>query len=54
MVILINHSNSPYEVKKGDKIAQLILERIVTPAVEQVDQLDNTERGDHGLGSTGR
>ena len=40
-------------VKKGDRIAQLILERIMTPEVEEVEDLDATVRGSHGYGSTG-
>ena len=40
-------------VKKGDRIAQLILERIMTPEVEEVDDLDATVRGSGGYGSTG-
>lgn len=40
-------------VKVGDRIAQLVLERIVTPAVVQVDDLDTTDRGAGGFGSTG-
>ncbi len=40
-------------VKVGDRIAQLILERIVTPEVEAVQELSNTVRGAGGYGSTG-
>lgn len=40
-------------VKAGDRIAQLVLERIATPAVEEVASLDDTERGAGGFGSTG-
>lgn len=40
-------------VKKGDRIAQLILERIMTPEVEEVEDLDATVRGSGGYGSTG-
>lgn len=40
-------------VRKGDRIAQLILERILTPEVEEVDELDSTVRGSGGYGSTG-
>ena len=37
----------------GDRIAQLILERICTPEIEEVDDLDSTARGSGGFGSTG-
>jgi hypothetical protein len=40
-------------VKRGDRIAQLVLERIVTPAVLEVEELDDTARGANGFGSTG-
>lgn len=40
-------------VKKGDRVAQLILERIVTPEVVEVQSLDDTTRGANGYGSTG-
>jgi dUTP pyrophosphatase len=40
-------------VKRGDRIAQLILERIVTPEVVEVDDLEATMRGAGGFGSTG-
>lgn len=40
-------------MKVGDRIAQLIIERILTPEVEEVDDLDSTVRGSGGFGSTG-
>ncbi|KAK4283666.1 hypothetical protein QN277_000593 [Acacia crassicarpa] len=52
-VILFNHSNADFEVKVGDRIAQLIIERIVALEVEEVADLDSTARGEGGFGSTG-
>ncbi|KAL8026714.1 hypothetical protein ABFX02_14G046900 [Erythranthe guttata] len=52
-VILFNHSDVDFEVKTGDRIAQLIIEKIVTPEVTEVDDLDSTVRGSGGFGSTG-
>lgn len=52
-VILFNHSDADFEVKMGDRIAQLILEKIVTPEVLEVEDLDSTLRGESGFGSTG-
>ncbi|KAG6490761.1 deoxyuridine 5'-triphosphate nucleotidohydrolase-like [Zingiber officinale] len=52
-VILFNHSDADFEVKPGDRIAQLILERIMTPEVIEAVDLDSTARGDGGFGSTG-
>ena len=42
-----------FAVEIGDRIAQLILERIVTPEVIEVDDIEETERGAGGFGSTG-
>ncbi|XP_064548591.1 uncharacterized protein dUTPase [Drosophila montana] len=52
-VVLFNHSETDFEVKRGDRIAQFICERISIPELEQVDKLDDTERGEAGFGSTG-
>ena len=52
-VVLFNHGDHDFEVKMGDRIAQLILERIDTPPVEEVQGLDSTVRGSGGFGSTG-
>ncbi|CAD7699265.1 unnamed protein product [Ostreobium quekettii] len=52
-VILFNHGDEDFQVKRGDRIAQLILERIITPDVEEVAELEETERGEGGFGSTG-
>eukprot|EP00303_Exanthemachrysis_gayraliae_P004614 CAMPEP_0206010760 /NCGR_PEP_ID=MMETSP1464-20131121/12167_1 /ASSEMBLY_ACC=CAM_ASM_001124 /TAXON_ID=119497 /ORGANISM="Exanthemachrysis gayraliae, Strain RCC1523" /LENGTH=166 /DNA_ID=CAMNT_0053384395 /DNA_START=4 /DNA_END=504 /DNA_ORIENTATION=+ len=52
-VLLFNHSDSPVEVKRGDRVAQLVLEKISTPEVLEVEDLDGTVRGAGGFGSTG-
>ncbi|XP_031477336.1 deoxyuridine 5'-triphosphate nucleotidohydrolase [Nymphaea colorata] len=52
-VILFNHSDSDFQVNAGDRIAQLVLEKIVTPDVCEVEDLDSTARGTGGFGSTG-
>ena len=49
VVKLYNHA-----FNKGDKIAQLVILPIITPELELVDSLEETERGDGGFGSTGR
>lgn len=54
VVKLYNHTNKDYFFEAGDKIAQLVLLPIITPDLELVDSLDETERGDNGFGSTGR
>lgn len=53
-VLLFNFGEDGYLVGKGDRIAQLILERISTPKIEEVEELDSTIRGEGGFGSTGK
>ena len=53
-VILFNHASQDYHVTRGDRVAQLILERIATPPVEEVDVLETTTRGEGAYGSTGK
>lgn len=53
-VKLYNHSERGYKVTRGDKISQLVILPILTPELELVDELDETERGSGGFGSTGR
>ncbi|GIL73629.1 hypothetical protein Vretimale_5486 [Volvox reticuliferus] len=52
-VLLFNHSDTDFQIKVGDRIAQLVIEKIATPDVEEVEELDSTERGVNGYGSTG-
>ena len=52
-VILFNHGEKDFEIKKGDRIAQLILERCETPPIEEISIVEDTERGSGGFGSTG-
>lgn len=54
VVKLYNHGNNFHVFERGDKIIQLVLLPIFTPDLEQVDHLDDTERGANGFGSTGR
>ncbi|KAF7241520.1 Deoxyuridine 5'-triphosphate nucleotidohydrolase, mitochondrial [Varanus komodoensis] len=53
-VVLFNFGKEPFKVKKGDRIAQLICERIYYPEIEEVQVLDETDRGSGGFGSTGQ
>lgn len=53
-VILINHGRESYRFEKGDRIAQLVIEKIITPAVIQVEELPSTDRDEGGFGSTGK
>lgn len=51
-VILINHSTTPFVIKKGDKIAQAVLHRYYRAKFEEVAELSETKRGEGGFGST--
>lgn len=52
-VILFNLSGKLVEIKKGEKIAQIVIEPVIAPELELVDELEQTERGNGGFGSTG-
>jgi dUTP pyrophosphatase len=52
-VLLFNHGDAVFEVKKGERVAQLVLERCETPEIEEVGTVEDTERGAGGFGSTG-
>ena len=52
-VKLYNHGVNPHVFERGDKIIQMIILPIYTPTLERVDELENTERGASGFGSTG-
>ena len=52
-VILINHGHSAFEVRRGDRIAQLVLAPVVRASWLKVEELDATARGEGGFGSTG-
>lgn len=51
-VILINHGSIDFEVKKGDRIAQLVIARAFQAELIEVKELDKTDRGENGFGST--
>ena len=51
-IILVNLGDQDYEVQKGDKIAQLIIEKIMNEEIVLVKELDITERGTKGFGSS--
>ncbi|KAI1176647.1 deoxyuridine 5'-triphosphate nucleotidohydrolase [Nemania sp. FL0916] len=52
-ILLFNHSDVDYSIAEGDRIAQLVIERIYTPAVVEVAELEASVRGAGGFGSTG-
>ncbi len=53
-VMLINLSNFDYEIKEGERIAQLVIAKYEKVDIKGVDSLDTTIRGEGGFGSTGK
>lgn len=55
MLVAINHDPSvSIEVHRGDKVAQLVIQRVEHVVLDEVETLEDTGRGDGGFGSTGR
>jgi dUTP pyrophosphatase len=52
-VILINHGSEPFAIRRGDRVAQLVLAPVVRASWLEVAELDETARGAGGFGSTG-
>lgn len=53
-VILVNLGSEPFLIKRGERIAQMVISRYARAVWNRVDQLDDTERGGGGFGHTGR
>lgn len=53
-VILFNSTTEPFEIKSGDKIIQCIIQKFEPAEITEVSELDDTQRGASGFGSTGR
>ncbi len=53
-VILINHGEAPFEIRRGDRIAQIVVAPVTAVQFELKEALDETQRGAGGFGSTGR
>ncbi len=53
-VIMVNLGGEPFIVRRGDRIAQLVIAPVMQAVLEEVDELPDTERGEGGFGSTGR
>lgn len=52
-VLLFNHTDAEFQIRKGDRIAQLIIQKVETVQFIKVDELENTARGEGGFGSSG-
>lgn len=53
-VLLVNLSNTPFTLRRGDRVAQLVVAPVTATVLREVDVLEVTSRGDNGFGSTGR
>ena len=53
-ILLINHGREPFVIKRGDRIAQMVLATIVKMELKETDSLPETSRGESGFGSTGK
>ncbi|MBS3100399.1 dUTP diphosphatase [Candidatus Pacearchaeota archaeon] len=53
-IIIINHGEENFEIKKGDRIAQAVMNKIENAEIIEVDKLGDSERGAGGFGSTGK
>lgn len=54
MVGIVNLGTGPYKFERGQKVAQMLIQKIETPEILIVDELDDTQRGVGGFGSTGK
>ncbi|MEP7239919.1 MAG: dUTP diphosphatase [Devosia sp.] len=53
-VLLVNHGTERFDIRRGDRIAQLVVAAVAAPTFIETERLDATERGSGGFGSTGR
>ncbi len=54
LVPIINHGREPYVLSPDERFAQLVITPVIFPDVCEADELDSTERGESGFGSTGK
>ena len=52
-ILLINHGSEPFVIKRGDRIAQMVIAKVAQPHLVEVKNLSKTVRGESGYGSTG-
>ena len=53
-VILFNSSDVDFQIKKGDRVAQVVIAPVTQPVIEEAQEIDDTDRGAGGFGSTGK
>jgi len=54
MIGVANLSDEDYTVEKGHKVAQILIQKVELPKIEEVTELNNSHRGEKGFGSTGK
>lgn len=54
MIGIANLSNEDYTIERGHKVAQLIIQKVETPIIQEVVELNDSHRGEKGFGSTGK
>jgi dUTP pyrophosphatase len=52
-ILIINHGDRPFVIKKGDRVAQMVIHRVYRASWNMTDNLEMTKRGDGGFGHTG-
>ena len=53
-ILLINNGTTSYEVREGERVAQLLVKPILNPTIKTMEELTESTRGDRGFGSTGK
>jgi dUTP pyrophosphatase len=53
-LIMINHGKEPFKIRRGDRIAQMVIKEVMKADIEVTDDLDDTVRSSGGFGHTGR
>ena len=53
-LVVVNHGSEPVTIRRGERLAQLVIARVERASLEIVDELPGTSRGEGGFGSTGR
>jgi dUTP pyrophosphatase len=53
-LIMINHGNDPFSIRRGDRIAQMVIKEVIRAQIEIKDSLDETVRSAGGFGHTGK
>ena len=53
-IIMINHGKEPFRIKRGDRIAQMVIKEVIRAEIEVTEELDDTARSHGGFGHTGK